>query len=187
MQVEERLEHYGWDFFSRPVRDTRRARAELVAGSFSHERADIHQALRAMHDVETRDPFSDRRLIEWSLGLPEAQSRRFGQSRWLIRRMMKGKLPPSVLNNQKGGEQVIDWHARLTWDLPRLRDELAALSDDPDTARFIDVKLIRKYLDDWPTETPFGSGERGYAFIPVGIGSAIAAGRLVRRTKGSNR
>lgn len=187
MRVEERLEHYGWDFFSKPIRDTKAVRAELVAGSFSHERADIHQALRAMHEVETRDPFSDRRLIEWSLGLPEAQSRRFGQSRWLIRRMMKDKLPASVLNNPKGGEQVIDWHTRMSWDLPLLRDELEALSDDPDTARFIDVKLIRKYLDEWPAETPFGSGDRGYAFIPVGIGSAIAAGRLVRRTKGSNR
>jgi len=187
MHVEDRMEQYGWDFFSKPVRDTKRLRAEFVAGSFSHERADIHQALRAMHDVETRDPFSDRRLVEWSLGLPEAQSRRFGQSRWLIRRMMKDKLPSSVLDNPKGGEQVIDWHARLTWDLPRLRDELEALTDDPDTARFIDVKLIQTYLDDWPAETPAGSADRGYAFMPVSIGSAIAAGRLVRRTKGSNR
>lgn len=187
MRVEERLEHYGWDFFAKPVRDTRQVRANMIAGSFSHERADINQALRAMHEVETRDPFSDRRLIEWSLGVPEAQSRRFGQSRWLIRRMMKDKLPASVLDNRKGGEQVIDWHARLSWDMPRLREELDALSDDPDTARFIDVPLIRKYLDDWPAETPFGSKDRGYAFIPVSIGSAIAAGRLVRRAKGSNR
>ncbi len=187
MHVEDRMAHYGWDFFSKPVRDTRRVRAELLTGSFSHERADIHQALRAMYDVETRDPFSDRRLIEWSLGLPEAQSRRFGQSRWMIRRMMQGKLPASVLDNPGSGEQVIDWHARLTWDLPRLREELEALSDDPDTARFFDVKLIQAYLDDWPAETPFGSKDRGYAFIPVSICSAIAAGRLVRRTKGSNR
>ena len=100
---------------------------------------------------------------------------------------MKDKLPVSVLDNPGGGEQVIDWHARLSWDLPRLREELEALTDDPDTARFIDVELIRKYLDDWPAETPFGSKDRGYAFIPVSIGSAIAAGRLVRRTKGSNR
>ncbi|WP_108880571.1 asparagine synthase-related protein [Anderseniella sp. Alg231-50] len=187
MHVEDRMAHYGWDFFSTPVRDTRRVRGELFTGSFSHERADIHQALRAMYNVETRDPFSDRRLIEWSLGLPEAQSRRFGQNRWMIRRMMQDKLPASVLDNPGGGEQVIDWHARLTWDLPRLREELEALSDDPDTARFIDVKLIQAYLDDWPAETPFGSKDRGYAFIPVGICSAIAAGRLVRRTKGSNR
>ncbi len=187
MRVEERMAHYGWDFFSKPVRDTRALRAQLVAGSFSQERADIHQALRAMYGVETRDPFSDRRLIEWSLGLPEAQSRRFGESRWLIRRMMKDQLPASVLDNPKGGEQVIDWHARLTWDLPRLREELDAISDDPDTARFIDVELIRKYLDSWPSETPLAPQGRGYAFVPVSIGSAIAAGRLVRRTKGSNR
>ncbi len=187
MHVEDRMEQFGWDFFSKPVRDTKQLRAELIAGSFSHERADIHQALRAMHGIETRDPFSDRRLVEWSLGLPEAQSRRFGKSRWLIRRMMKDKLPASVLDNTKGGEQVIDWHARLSWDLPRLRDELEALADDPDTARFIDVKLIKTCLDDWPAETPAGSAHRGYSFIPVSIGSAIAAGRLVRRTKGSNR
>lgn len=187
MHVEDRMKHYGWDFFSKPVRDTRALRAQLIAGSFSHERADIHQAFRAMYGVESRDPFSDRRLIEWSLGVPETQSRRFGESRWLIRRMMQGKLPSSVLDNPKGGEQVIDWHARMTWDMPRLREELEAISDDPDTARFIDVELVRKYLDEWPAETPLDPKSRGYAFIPVSIGSAIAAARLVRRTKGSNR
>ena len=101
--------------------------------------------------------------------------------------MMKEQLPDTVLNNPKGGEQVIDWHARMSWDLPRLREELDAISDDPDTARFLDVELIRQYLDNWPTETPLNPQGRGYAFLPVSIGSAIAAGRLVRRAKGSNR
>ena len=140
-----------------------------------------------MYGVEQRDPFSDRRLVEWSLGLPESQYRRFGEGRWLIKRMMKDKLPSSVLNNPKGGEQVIDWHARMSWDLPRLREELEIIADDPDTSRFIDVGLIKKYLDDWPSETPLNPKERGYAFVPVSIGSAIAAARLVRRAKGANR
>ena len=187
MNVEQRMEHYGWDFFSKPVRDTRALRAQLLAGSFSQERADVYQAFRAMYGVETRDPFSDRRVVEWCLGLPESQFRRFGESRWLIRRMMKEQLPDTVLNNPKGGEQVIDWHARMSWDLPRLREELDAISDDPDTARFLDVELIRQYLDNWPAETPLNPQGRGYAFLPVSIGSAIAAGRLVRRAKGSNR
>lgn len=190
MEVQQRLDHYGHHYFFEPRRDHAALRATMIEGSFMNEAADIHQGFRAMYGVESRDPLGDRRLIEFCLGVPDDQFRRDGEGRWLIRRLMRDRLPDQVLQNTKVGEQVIDWHLRMTRDLPRLREELEAIADDPDTARYIDVKRIRKFLDNWPAETPLNPDVReghGYAFIPVSIGAALAAGRFVRRIKGSNR
>lgn len=187
MKVEERMAAVGWDFFTGPMRDPKALRASLATASLAHERADLEQGFRALHGVEMRDPLSDWRLLEWCLGVPESQYRRNGVGRWLIRRIMAGRLPPAVLGNRLVGEQVIDWPARLAWDLPRLRDELEAIEADPDTARYLDTGLIRRCLDTWTEDGPPKLAGRGHAFIPVGIGSAIAAARLVRRTKGANR
>ena len=90
------------------------------------------QGLRALYGISIRDPFANRRLVEWSFGLPEEQFLRNGVSRWLIRRMMDGQLPDSVLHNRKTGLQTSDWHLRLTRDLPKISRELAAIKQDPD-------------------------------------------------------
>jgi hypothetical protein len=76
----------------------------------------------------------------------------------------------------------------MTRDLPKIREELEAIADDPDTSRYLDVKRIRAFLDDWPSRAPLRPKPgHSYSFIPVSIGSALAAGRFVRRTKGANR
>ncbi|MEE4236858.1 MAG: asparagine synthase-related protein, partial [Anderseniella sp.] len=187
MRVEDRLNHYGHHYFREPMRDGQHIRKTLLAGSFMNEAADIHQGFRAIHGVESRDPLGDRRLVEFCFGLPEEQFRRNGEGRWLVKRLMKDRLPDAVVNNRGVGEQVVDWHLRMTRDLPRIREELEAIADDLDTARYIDVKRIRSFLDGWPAETPLNPKAHGYAYIPVSIGSALAAGRFVRRVKGSNR
>jgi asparagine synthase (glutamine-hydrolysing) len=188
MHVDERMREFGWDFFMKSTRDPRLLRSQLLSGSFSYEAADIDQAFRALYGVEMRDPLADRRLVEFCLGLPEEQFWREGQSRWLVKRLMEDQLPDIVLNNRKGGEQLIDWHVRMTRDLPQIREELEAIADDPDTSRYIDVKRIRSFLDNWPSETPLKPlPGHTYSYIPVSIGAALAAGRFVRRTKGLNR
>ncbi len=188
MHVDERMLEFGWNFFMSPTRDPRQLRSDLLSGSFSNEAADIDQAFRALYGVEIRDPLADRRLVEFCLGLPEEQFWREGQSRWLVKRVMKDLLPQVVLNNRKGGEQLVDWHLRMTRDLPQMREELEAIADDPDTSDYIDVKRIRSFLENWPSETPLKPlPDHTYSYIPVSIGAALAAGRFVRRVKGSNR
>jgi asparagine synthase (glutamine-hydrolysing) len=188
MRIDERLNFYGFDYFMKPVQDTRKFRILLLNDGSVNEKADIYQGFRALYGIETRDPLNNRRLIEWCLGLPESQFRRMGRDRWLVKRLMKDKLPPCVLHNTQGGQQGSDWHYRMTQDLSVVRQELAAIADDPDTSRYIDVKRIKSFLDDWPSETPlkYKPGHT-YSYIPIGIGAALAAGRFVRRTKGANR
>lgn len=187
MRVQDRLDQFGHRYFREPMRDYPGIRKSMLSGAYMNEAADIHLAFRAIHGVESRDPLGDRRLVEFCLGLPEEQFRRNGESRWLVKRLMQGRLPDTVLRNRSSGEQVIDWHLRMTRDLPRIREELEAIADDPDTSRYIDVKRIKAFLDSWPAETPLNPKGHGYAYIPVSIGSALATGRFVRRVKGSNR
>jgi asparagine synthase (glutamine-hydrolysing) len=160
----------------------------LLSDYFNGDNADFKQGYRALYGIESRDPLKNRKLVEWCVGLPENQFRRLGESRWLVKRLMKDKLPPRVLSNNKVGEQVIDWHSRMTRDLPQIREELEAIADDPDTSRYIDVKRIKTFLDDWPSQTPLQPKPgHTYSYIPVSIGMALAAGRFVRRTRGANR
>jgi asparagine synthase (glutamine-hydrolysing) len=188
MNIDERLDVFAFDYFMKPVGDLRRLRKSLLSKGTTNEKADIHQAFRALYGIETRDPLNNRRLVEWCLGLPEAQFRRKGSGRWLVKRLMRGKLPPEVLDNPKTGEQVIDWHYRMSRDLPQIREELEVIAGDSDTSRYIDVSRIRKFLDEWPSKTPLQHRPgHTYSYIPVSIGAALAAGRFVRRTKGANR
>lgn len=55
------------------------------------------------HALELRAPFCDRRLIEFSLGVPFDQKFRYGQSKWLLRRAMASVLPEVVLKRRKLG------------------------------------------------------------------------------------
>jgi asparagine synthase (glutamine-hydrolysing) len=188
MNIDKRLKSYGFSYFMKPEPDSRKFRQLMLNDGTSNEKADIQQAFRALYGIEMRDPLGNRRLVEWCLGLPESQFQRMGRARWLIKRVMKDKLPPEVLYKRDDGKQASDWHYRMTQDLPKIREELEAIVDDPDTSRYIDTKRIKAFLDNWPSKTPLKPMPgHTYSYIPVSIGAALAAGRFVRRTKGANR
>lgn len=48
------------------------------------------------HSVEARVPFLDYRLVELSLGLGESEKIREGQTKWILRISMAGKIPESI-------------------------------------------------------------------------------------------
>ena len=50
--------------------------------------------------VESRLPFLDYRLVEFSAGLPYHFKIRAGESKLLLRRAMAGRLPEAVVNRQ---------------------------------------------------------------------------------------
>jgi len=82
-------------------------------------------ATPALFGFEQRDPYFDRRLIEWRFGVPETQFRSMGKGRWLMRRLLAGKVPDFIAEQSLGiGQQSADWHERLTPDLPRIRQDV---------------------------------------------------------------
>lgn len=92
----------------------------------------------AAHGMEVRDPTTDRRVIEFCLRVPEEQYRRQGESRWLIRRAMNGRLPQEVLANNRRGLQAADLAQRV---MARRREMSACLD------RFAASERVRNVLD----------------------------------------
>jgi asparagine synthase (glutamine-hydrolysing) len=53
--------------------------------------------------LEGRMPFLDHRLVEWASSLPDRLRLRGGQSKYLLRQLMRGRLPAATLSGPKRG------------------------------------------------------------------------------------
>lgn len=156
---------------------------EQAAGSFSQANA----GTGALYNIELRDPFGDRRLLEWCFGVPEDQYHRNGVGRWLIRRMMKGVMPDEVLHKRRDvGRQSSDWHLRMTRDLDRMKADLERMSQDPDLARMMDIPRLQSMLEDWPDRTVVDASDYRRSYLLVNVPMALQIGRFVQIVKGSN-
>jgi asparagine synthase (glutamine-hydrolysing) len=58
------------------------------------------------HSLETRAPFLDHRLVEWSWKLPMHQKIRDGQTKWLLRQVLYRHVPRALVERPKQGFAV---------------------------------------------------------------------------------
>ena len=187
MRIPQRARETGFSFFGKAPARTRDLWIWMLTRHIASEAGDTWQGMSALHGVEVRDPLSSRRLIEWCLGVPEDQFHRNGVGRWLIKRLMRGVLPDSVLFKPWNvGRQTSDWHLRMSRDRARMRADLAALARDPDTARMIDIPRLEALLEGWPAHTVTDGEDDRRFFLPVNVPLALQAGRFVQRVKGTN-
>ena len=63
------------------------------------------------HSLEVRPPFLDHRLVEFAASLPEDFKLRGAQLKFLLKELMKDKLPPAILRRKKEGFDIPahDW------------------------------------------------------------------------------
>lgn len=103
---------------------------ELIDGTAS--------AFGIMH----RFPFFDRRLVEFCVGIPPDQKLSHGWTRWILRRAMKGILPPAVQWRVDKGMLGFSF-IRGMWreEAPFLEDTLFG---DSTLADFVDVETLQK-------------------------------------------
>src|SRR5262249_16069956 len=150
---DSRAAQFGWRFFA-PNWDFQANRAEVLTSGPSLEMGDLYIGFEALHGIQNRLPLLDLRLVEWCFAIPEEQYLRQGQTRWMIRRLMTGRLANSVLHNRRRGSKGADWHRRMTRDLPRIREQLDVLASDSDVCEIIDIPRVKKLLDEWPADAP---------------------------------
>jgi asparagine synthase (glutamine-hydrolysing) len=100
--------------------------------------------------IEQRDPTQDKRIFEFCFGIPVEQYLAGGQSRSLIRRAMKGRLPESTLRRTTRGLQAADWYLTVGAARPRLYAELVRIERSPLACRILDTARLRQLLDSWP-------------------------------------
>lgn len=58
------------------------------------------------HSLEVRPPFLDHRLVEFANSLPEDLKIRDGRLKWILRDLMRDKLPPAVITRPKEGFDI---------------------------------------------------------------------------------
>ncbi len=81
------------------------------------------------HGLEARVPFLDHELVEYMSRLPVGLKAKSGTLKYLLKKIMRGKLPDTVINRKKAG-----WHIPLSgWIKGPLKDYFseALLKPDP--------------------------------------------------------
>jgi asparagine synthase (glutamine-hydrolysing) len=76
------------------------------------------------HSLEVRPPFLDHRIVEFAAALPEDLKIRGSQLKFLLRELMRGKLPTAVLDRKKEGFDIPTHHWFRTVLKPLLADTL---------------------------------------------------------------
>jgi asparagine synthase (glutamine-hydrolysing) len=63
------------------------------------------------HSIEVRPPFLDPRIVDFAAGLPDRFKIRGFRQKYILKELMRGKLPESVLNRKKTGFDIPthDW------------------------------------------------------------------------------
>ena len=171
-----------------PTADPRRDYLDTL-DEIAGDSAEFTQGFSAIYGVEFRDPFADRRVLEWSFGVPEDQFWRNGKPRWLLARMMEGKLPEQVLKKPRGayrGMQLSDWHLRLSRDREAIRADLQLFQTDPEISRMIDLPRLKTLVDNWPNETITDESDDRQFYLPVVLPMALQVAHFVRKVSGRN-
>ena len=153
------------------------ARAYRIQGlTATGDAYDAYHAFRSWFPIETREVPSDVRVIDFCLGIPNAQYLRHGHDRQLIRRSMRDLLPASIRQRTTRGAQAADWpewfgamRVSVTAELKRLeRIDLAR--------RCLDLPRMQQLVDAWPAS--FGPEHTGD--YPLLLLRGIMMGRFIR-------
>lgn len=142
------------------------------------------EAVRQRHGLIERDPFADRRLVEFSLTIPEAVFFGDGEQRALARAMIRDHLPAETVEERRRGAQGQDWRARFEAS----RDELAAILDEaeanPSIKRHFRIDRMRKSLGQYRPDQPLdGAGEDRYRYQLMRAAMAIDFARQYRQAR----
>jgi asparagine synthase (glutamine-hydrolysing) len=183
MRVRERAEHLAFDQAFRPSADTRSSRLAILGANGGS--GDVTLAMETISGIPKRDPTSHRPFVEFCFGLPDDQFLRDGETRWLARRLLKGKIPDLVLDEKRRGLQGADWHLRLGRNRQRLDDELTGLARDPAMAARFDLPRLRQALANWPARTPV-EDTRQSQVLRLALPRALATARFIKHVQGQN-
>jgi asparagine synthase (glutamine-hydrolysing) len=102
--------------------------------------------------IECRDPTQDKRVFEYCYSIPIEQYLVGGQTRSLVRRAMRGRLPDSTLDRTTRGLQSADWFLTMGSRRKQMQEELLQLRKSSLANRLLDLDRLSKLLNDWPAD-----------------------------------
>jgi len=188
MRVSERAADMGWDDSYSSLQSSRDLQLRMTNNGNREHGALAILGMQGITGMQGRDPLGDRRITEFCFAIPPDQFMTAGTDRWLVRRLMKDRLPPEIVDLKQRGRQTADWHARFTKDIDRYREEFEQAARDPDMARRFDVPRIRTIFETWPDTTPLDADDHpDYALAMVGIGRMVGMSRFIDWVDGKNK
>ncbi len=141
--------------------------------------AGLWSELGAAHSVAYLDPTVNLPLVEFVLRVPDDRFRRRGQTSWLLRRAMRDRLPAAVLEGRQKGLQAADLGHRILCELPQFRQILDSFDALPPVREFLDVKLLRRCLDDLAATVDPETSSRASQILLRGLGVGLFLRRLI--------
>ncbi|MGC6328562.1 asparagine synthetase B family protein [Rhizorhabdus sp. FW153] len=97
------------------------------------------KGMLAATGLDSRDPTSDIRLVEFLSGVPTELFLRDGQTAWLFKQAFGDRLPADTVEARTKGLQSADWPTRMRQALPMLRTELERARHSPTAVALMDM------------------------------------------------
>jgi asparagine synthase (glutamine-hydrolysing) len=166
-----------------PLRGTGMRQIDLRMDTIHRQHLrDMHSALRFSHGYERHDPTADRRLAEFTLGIPDEQYFGDGRGRWLARRVLADRLPAALLAQPRRAIQCPEWFHIATQE----RDDMAAtierIAQSPLASRILDVPRLKRLINDWPADADAARQRQNDLFM---LKRGIDAGAYLRWFEGT--
>lgn len=111
----------------------------------------MYNELRVTSGIEFVDPTQDKRIIEFTFGLPYSLWISKGVTRYLIRKSMEGKLPKEILKNRNRSQQAADVGMRLS-QAPELESVFSVIKANQNIAKYIDLDKLSYHLNELKTD-----------------------------------
>lgn len=157
----------------------------LLATIMRIDQGPVNKGYVAGWGVDTRDPTTDRDLVEFALKVPARLNADKGIGRAVIRAIMRGRMSETARLRPGRGLQAADWHEGAAANMGWMRSQLDAMRDHDDVRRVIDVDRLSALLDTWP-EHDWHSQNNRRAYRSALL-RGISIGHFIRRASGANR
>jgi asparagine synthase (glutamine-hydrolysing) len=159
-------------------------RARRLMSLQAQSNRDKNAAVRHTVRFETRDPYADRRLVEFTLGIPNEQFWHHGQDRWLARRVLADRLPPQLVMERRRGLQCPEWFDIVSGNRDGMAAAIERIERSPLASRVVDVARMKALLDDWPRDAE--AAKRDKQIYAHALSRGISIGGFLRWYEGGN-
>ncbi|HEY1796181.1 MAG TPA: asparagine synthase-related protein [Stellaceae bacterium] len=145
---------------------------------------DYLASMSERYGFEARSPHADRRLLEFTLAVPEPLYRRDGVARSFARAVFADRLPPEILHERKRGAQGGAWFRRLDTRRQDIAEEVEHLEASPLARRLLDVPRLKRLVREWPADER-AALERTSDYLLV-LSRALHFSRFIRWAENGN-
>jgi asparagine synthase (glutamine-hydrolysing) len=134
--------------------------------------------------IDARDPHADRRLLEFTLQVPEWLFRRDGIPRSFARRVLSDRLPREILDERRRGANGTNWFAFLDARRHDIASDIERLEASPLASRLIDLPRLKGLMAQWPKDAQ--EAENRVWEYRQALARGVHVGRFIRWVEGGN-